>query len=262
MEPNNERKTPAGEQNELFKKQVFSDETLRTADPDEEETGEQHFETLTFDKPAVLDERFAARKAERETAQPPQAKSAAPRPAAKPVKRQVPAAQKNKSVHGRKYTKYTRKANKYQLKADRNKYGWFGSPEKGAKYQFKADRYKYKAENANRKYTKNHDKAMELEIHLTCECQHPRENRRALLSRHVHIALLLADQRPRMKAEVFIPHQHPIGIELANKRTDIHALIMQNKTYDVKARNGIGVLELPRFVDKHAQNLFLHILIA
>ena len=63
MEPNNERKTPAGEQNELFKKQVFSDETLRTADPDEEETGEQHFETLTFDKPAVLDERFAARKA-------------------------------------------------------------------------------------------------------------------------------------------------------------------------------------------------------
>ena len=37
MEPNNERKTPAGEQNELFKKQVFSDETLRTADPDEEE---------------------------------------------------------------------------------------------------------------------------------------------------------------------------------------------------------------------------------
>ena len=33
MEPNNERKTPAGEQNELFKKQVFSDETLRTADP-------------------------------------------------------------------------------------------------------------------------------------------------------------------------------------------------------------------------------------
>ena len=26
MEPNNERKTPAGEQNELFKKQVFSDE--------------------------------------------------------------------------------------------------------------------------------------------------------------------------------------------------------------------------------------------
>ena len=77
MEPNNERKTPAGEQNELFKKQVFSDETLRTADPDEEETGEQHFETLTFDKPAVLDERFAARKAERETAQPPQAKPAA-----------------------------------------------------------------------------------------------------------------------------------------------------------------------------------------
>lgn len=75
MEPNNERKTPAGEQNELFKKQVFSDETLRTADPDEEETGEQHFETLTFDKPAVLDERFAARKAERETAQPPQAKT-------------------------------------------------------------------------------------------------------------------------------------------------------------------------------------------
>ena len=62
MEPNNERKTPAGEQNELFKKQVFSDETLRTADPDEEETGEQHFETLTFDKTAVLDERFAARK--------------------------------------------------------------------------------------------------------------------------------------------------------------------------------------------------------
>ena len=58
MEPNNERKTPAGEQNELFKKQVFSDETLRTADPDEEETGEQHFETLTFDKPAVLDERL------------------------------------------------------------------------------------------------------------------------------------------------------------------------------------------------------------
>ena len=98
MEPNNERKTPAGEQNELFKKQVFSDETLRTADPEEEETGEQHFETLTFDKPAVLDERFAARKAERETAQPPQAKPAAPRPAAKPVKRQVPAAQKNKSV--------------------------------------------------------------------------------------------------------------------------------------------------------------------
>lgn len=98
MEPNNERKTPAGEQNELFKKQVFSDETLRTADPDEEETGEQHFETLTFDKPAVLDERFAARKAERETAQPPQAKPAAPRPAAKPVKRQVPAAQKSKSV--------------------------------------------------------------------------------------------------------------------------------------------------------------------
>ena len=97
MEPNNERKTPAGEQNELFKKQVFSDETLRTADPEEEETGEQHFETLTFDKPAVLDERFAARKAERETAQPPQAKPAAPRPAAKPVKRQVPAAQKNKS---------------------------------------------------------------------------------------------------------------------------------------------------------------------
>lgn len=88
MEPNNERKTPAGEQNELFKKQVFSDETLRTADPDEEETGEQHSETLTFDKPAVLDERFAARKAERETAQPPQAKPAAPRPAA----------QKNKSV--------------------------------------------------------------------------------------------------------------------------------------------------------------------
>ena len=83
MEPNNVRKTPAGEQNELFKKQVFSDETLRTADPDEEETGEQHFETLTFDKPAVLDERFAARKAERETAQPPQAKPAAPRPAAK-----------------------------------------------------------------------------------------------------------------------------------------------------------------------------------
>ena len=98
MEPNNERKTPAGEQNELFKKQVFTDETLRTADPDEEETGEQHFETLIFDKPAVLDERFAARKAERETAQPPQAKPAAPRPAAKPVKRQVPAAQKNKSV--------------------------------------------------------------------------------------------------------------------------------------------------------------------
>lgn len=98
MEPNNERKTPAGEQNELFKKQVFSDETLRTADSDEEETGEQHFETLTFDKPAVLDERFAARKAERETAQPPQAKPAASRPAAKPVKRQVPAAQKNKSV--------------------------------------------------------------------------------------------------------------------------------------------------------------------
>ena len=60
MEPNNERKTPAGEQNELFKKQVFSDETLRTADPDEEETGEQHFETLTFDKPAVLDERTVA----------------------------------------------------------------------------------------------------------------------------------------------------------------------------------------------------------
>ena len=28
--------------------------TLRTADPDEEEPGEQHFETLTFDKPAVL----------------------------------------------------------------------------------------------------------------------------------------------------------------------------------------------------------------
>ena len=82
MEPNNERKTPAGEQNELFKKQVFSDETLRTADPDEEETGEQHFETLTFDKPAVLDERFAARKAERETAQP-QAKPVAPRIAAK-----------------------------------------------------------------------------------------------------------------------------------------------------------------------------------
>ena len=77
MEPNNERKTPAGEQNELFKKQVFSDETLRTADPEEEETGEQHFETLTFDKPAVLDERFAARKAERETAQPPQAKPSA-----------------------------------------------------------------------------------------------------------------------------------------------------------------------------------------
>ena len=47
MEPNNERKTPAGEQNELFKKQVFSDETLRTADPEEEETGEQHFEKRT-----------------------------------------------------------------------------------------------------------------------------------------------------------------------------------------------------------------------
>ena len=29
MEPNNERKTPAGEQNELFKKKVFSDETHR-----------------------------------------------------------------------------------------------------------------------------------------------------------------------------------------------------------------------------------------
>lgn len=68
MEPNNERKTPAGEQNELFKKQVFSDETLRTADPDEEETGEQHFETLTFDKPAVLDERLC--RAQSRTAKP------------------------------------------------------------------------------------------------------------------------------------------------------------------------------------------------
>lgn len=69
-----------------LKKQVFSDET-RAPHIREEETGEQHFETLTFDKPAVLDKRFAARKAERETAQPPQAKPAAPRPAAKPVKR-------------------------------------------------------------------------------------------------------------------------------------------------------------------------------
>ena len=48
--------------------------------------------------PPCSTRRFAARKAERETAQPPQAKPAAPRPAAKPVKRQVPAAQKNKSV--------------------------------------------------------------------------------------------------------------------------------------------------------------------
>ena len=51
MEPNNERKSPAGEQNELFKKQVFSDEPLRPAEPEEEETGKQHFETLTFDSP-------------------------------------------------------------------------------------------------------------------------------------------------------------------------------------------------------------------
>lgn len=102
MEPNNERKTPAGEQNELFKKQVFNDEPLRPAEPEEEETDKQHFETLTFDKPAVLDERFAARKAEREAAQPqqkrpaPQTRPAATRPAAKPVKRQAPAAQKSK----------------------------------------------------------------------------------------------------------------------------------------------------------------------
>lgn len=98
MEPNNERKTPAGEQNELFKKQVFSDETLCTADPDEKETGEQHFETLTFDKPAVLDERLCRAQSRTRNRTAAQAKPAAPRPAAKPVKRQVPAAQKNKSV--------------------------------------------------------------------------------------------------------------------------------------------------------------------
>ena len=55
MEPNNERKTPAGEQNELFKKQVFSDETLCTADPDEGETGEQHFDCLLYTSPSPRD---------------------------------------------------------------------------------------------------------------------------------------------------------------------------------------------------------------
>ena len=89
MEPNNERKTPAGEQNELFKKQVFSDETLRTADPDEEETGEQHFETLTFDKPAVLDERFAARKAERETGGSSSRRKAGKAPSARRTEKQI-----------------------------------------------------------------------------------------------------------------------------------------------------------------------------
>lgn len=102
MEPNNERKTPAGEQNELFKKQVFNDEPLRAAEPEDEEPNGQSFGTLTFDKPAVLDERFAARKAEREATQPqqkrpaPQVRPTASRPAAKLVKRQAPAAQKSK----------------------------------------------------------------------------------------------------------------------------------------------------------------------
>lgn len=72
---------PGGEPNELYTKQIFSDAPVKPS----EQSGETaapaaEAETIAFDKPTVLDESFAARKAAPPAAEPAPAR--APRPAA------------------------------------------------------------------------------------------------------------------------------------------------------------------------------------
>lgn len=55
------------------------------------------------------------------------------------------ASQKANSGVSTKYLKRQAKANKWQAKADKKKYGLFPNARKAVKYQVKADRYQYKA---------------------------------------------------------------------------------------------------------------------
>lgn len=71
---------PGGEPNELYTKQIFSDAPVKPS----EQSGETaapaaEAETIAFDKPTVLDESFAARKAAPPAAEPAPARPAAPR---------------------------------------------------------------------------------------------------------------------------------------------------------------------------------------
>lgn len=61
---------------------------------------------------------------------------------------------KTEGINSAKYRKLREKQAKYQLKADRNRYGFFGSKSKADKYQFKADRLGYKADKVSRKTDK------------------------------------------------------------------------------------------------------------
>lgn len=85
---NNTNTTP---ENELNFKQVLSDEPVKPSErpvlPIQLPPVEDNAETLAFDKPTVLDERFAARKA----AQPRRAVQSSPRPAQTPAKRRAAA---------------------------------------------------------------------------------------------------------------------------------------------------------------------------
>lgn len=61
---------------------------------------------------------------------------------------------KTEGTGSARYRKLRQKQSKYQLKADRNKYGWFGSSSKAQKYQLKADRLGYKADKVLQKEKK------------------------------------------------------------------------------------------------------------
>lgn len=61
---------------------------------------------------------------------------------------------KTEGMESAKYRKLRNKQSKYQMKADRYKYGWFSDAKKNQKYQFKADRTKYKADKILQKENK------------------------------------------------------------------------------------------------------------
>lgn len=71
---------------------------------------------------------------------------------------------KTEGINSARYRKLREKQAKYQLKADRNRYGFFGSKKKADKYQFKADQLGYKADKVSRKTDKAEYKYQKAKI--------------------------------------------------------------------------------------------------
>ena len=102
------------------------------------------------------------------------------------------------------------------------------------------------------------DQATVPELGFAGERHHPEEDAVAELPIQIGVSLLFADERARVEAVARKTHARPIGIKGRHERTNDERLVVENHAEDVETRRRIRVEETTGFVDKYAEDSFLH----